>query len=110
MHVGKGLRINLDGAAEFLRTTIRVTDGFICEGAVFGETVHEPADVFVLGHLVGLPNRCFVRGHMTVLKRFEADRDGPMPRPPPGARAQAAQPERRGERTRSRRSRRSSSG
>jgi hypothetical protein len=52
---------NASAVSQYLRTTIRVTDGFICEGAVFGETVHEPAEVFVLNHLVGLPNRCFVR-------------------------------------------------
>src|ERR1700730_3617342 len=96
MHVRKGLRINLDGAAEFLRATIGVADGFIRERAVFGETVHEPGDVLVLCGLVGLPNGDFVRGHMTLLKRFEADLLAPMRRPPPGARAPVAPSERCG--------------
>jgi hypothetical protein len=107
-HIGKGLRINLDGAAEFLRAATDVTDGFIREGAVLGETVHEPGDVLVLSYLVGLPNGCLVSGHMTVLlkkqmhwiRRFEADGDGPTRRLPPGARAPLAAPERRGQRTR----------
>src|ERR1700674_4234689 len=91
MHVGKRRRINLDGATEFLGAAIGVTDGFIRESAVLSETVHEPGDVFVLSYLVGLPNRCLVSGHMTVrlrkemcvwVRRFEADGDGPMRRPP----------------------------
>src|SRR5882672_4725420 len=109
MHVGKRCRINLDGATEFLRAAIGDTDGFIGERAVLGETVHPPADVFVLSYLIGLPNCCLVSGHMTVLpkkqtcwsKTFEADGDGPMRRPPLRAGAEVASPERREQRTRS---------